>query len=609
MKYQTSFDFSKKPETPELNLNHLDYTRLSGFAEFAEKLNSFNEKYEMDLVATKTARWQPGTYNKIKDNVDNILYPHWKQRRGANSIQKLLERNQWNYQNFKDNLDTLDIMLYKFRKEGVELYSNDDLEKAKVELHEVLDKFTNQCDDIKVSIEPIPHFGKRLRGYGTHGYNDDGSLKIARLYPIISNDNEIIGSHNKQMYDSWETYQGAIAENNKINNPGEWFVNIRIAIRNIDINVTNSKMNKEYAKFPYGDLILSFTIDLITLLINYRRILKKQHVVKTDFIGIAATKFPIYEAYEHPFVYRRVNYGSNMEVLQYFNSYGNGNVCLGDLTTDIYYSLLSGNLELLKSYVNIWARSFSAGVTSPLNTLATSHFGVPKEWDEATRAIIPSDKNTCDRQVKEYTSEQKKTFTETFCSNCDITDRCSVYTKLTFDSVCWIDDCDKDFAQAYNALQYHLKDEVDEKKVYEMFADLYYYKIQPDKWTKLNVEKVFNLPHDALSFRDFCNYELILDAFIKDGPTMDNIIELYEIMERIWYLVRIHEDNKDMWSQLVDKTIGSSFEEAITKLTTREIENNYYSWLFATSGIPRSDFWTYTRMLQYRKEGVRYGNQ
>ena len=605
---QTSFDFSKKPATPELNLNHLDYTKLSGFAEFAEKLNSFNEKYEMDLVATKTARWQPGTYNKIKDNVDNILYPHWKQRRGANSIQKLLERNRWNYQNFKDNLDVLDMMLYKFRKNGVELYSDDDLEKAKVELHEVLDKFTNQCDDVKVSIEPIPHFGRRLRGYGTHGYNDDGSFKIPRLYPIISNDNEIIGSYNEQMYDSWEAYQEAVAENTKISNPGEWFVNIRIAIRDIDISVTNNTMNKEYAKLPYGDLILSFTVDLITLLINYRRILKKQHVIKTDFIGIAATKFPIYEAYEHPFVYKRMHYGSNMDVLQYFNSYGNGNVCLGDLTTDIYHSLLSGNLELLKSYVNIWAKSFSAGVTSPLNTLATSHFGVPKEWDEATRAIIPSDKNTCERQVKEYTSEQKKTFTEKFCSNCDITDRCSVYTKLTFDSICWIDECDKDFSRAYAQLQYHLKDEVDEKKVYEMFADLYYYKSKPETWSLSNIERVFNLPVRSHKCKDMIDYDSILNTFHKDGPTMDNIIELYEVMERTWYLSRINEDNKEMWARLVDKTIGLKFKEAITKLTTRDIENNYYAWLFATHGTPRSEFWTYTRMLQYRKEGVRYDN-
>ena len=605
---QYSFDFSEKPATPELNLNHLDYKQLSGFADFTEKLNNFNEIYDMDLVATKSSRWQPGTYNKIKASIDNIIYPHWKKRRGANNLHKLLERNEWRYQNFKDELHALDTMLYRYRKDGIELYAKDDLEKAKIELHEILDKFTDSHDDIKISIEPIPHFGRRLRGYGSHGYSDDGSFKIARLYPIISNDNEIIGSHNQGMYDSWEAYQETIVENNKISNPGEWFVNIRIAIRDIDISVTNSSMNKEYVKLPYGDLILSFTIDLITLLINYRRILKKQHMIKTDFIGVAATKFPIYEAYEHPFVYRRRAYGATIDILSYFNSYGNGNVCLGDLSSDIYHSLLSGNLELLKSYVNIWARSFTAGSTSPLNVLSTTHFGVPKEWDEATRAIVPSDKATCKREVDKYTSEQKRTFTEKFCSNCDITDRCSVYTKLTFDSICWIDECDKDFSRAYAELQYHLKDEVDEGQVYEMFADLYYYKSKPETWNLGNIERVFNLPSRSYKCKDIIDYDSILNAFHKDGPTMDNIIELYEVMERTWYLTRINEDSKEMWAQLVDKTVGLTFKEAITKLTTRDIENNYYAWLFAMHGTPRDAFWTYTRMLQYRKEGVRYGN-
>ena len=233
---QYSFDFSKKPATPELNLNHLDYKQLSGFAEFTEKLNYFNEHYNMQLVATKSSRWQPGTYDKIKANIDDLE----KSRLDGENI-----RNEWRYQNFKDELHALDNMLWRYRKDGIELYAKDDLEKAKEELHEILDKFTDSHDDIKISIEPVPHFGKRLRGYGSHGYNDDGSFKVARLYPIISNDNQIIGSHNEQMYDSWEAYQETIIENNKISNPGEWFVNIRIAIRDIDINVTNSSMNKE----------------------------------------------------------------------------------------------------------------------------------------------------------------------------------------------------------------------------------------------------------------------------------------------------------------------------------------------------------------------------
>ena len=83
----------------------LDYTKLSASEEFGEKLDSFNERYNTELVATKGARWQPGTYDKIKNYVPTVMYPHWKTRRGANSIAKLLQRNQWNYSNFKKCLN------------------------------------------------------------------------------------------------------------------------------------------------------------------------------------------------------------------------------------------------------------------------------------------------------------------------------------------------------------------------------------------------------------------------------------------------------------------------------------------------------------------------
>ena len=105
----------------------LDYTKLSASQEFGEKLEDFNRMYDVELIATKGARWQPGTYNKLKDWVPEILYPHWKRRRGANSISKLLQQEEWRYNNFKQSLGDLDDMLYNYRRNGVELYADDDL--------------------------------------------------------------------------------------------------------------------------------------------------------------------------------------------------------------------------------------------------------------------------------------------------------------------------------------------------------------------------------------------------------------------------------------------------------------------------------------------------
>ena len=589
MENQTAFDFSDKPETPDLNLNHLDYKQLSGHAEFNEKLMSFNDKYDMNLVATKSSRWQPGTYDKIKAG-------------GANSINKLLERNRYSYSNFKSDISRLDEMLYHYRADGIELYGDEDLEESKVLLSQLLEKFTEPIEDMEICIEPIPHFGRRLRGYTGGTYDDVGTGRAARLYPHINQNNVIVGSYNTVAYDTFDKYKTISASRINSINPSEWFVNLRVAIRDIDISVTNSEMTREYAKLPYGDLIVSFTVDLVTLLSGYRRALKKQTILKTDFIGVTATKFPKHEAIEHPFVYT-LNNSSNY--ISYFNTYGTGNACLGELSKEIYTSLVTGNFLSLKSYLNIWARSFSTGVTSPLNGLQQSHFGVPKEWDDTTRGVISGDSSQCNKQIKLYdTHEEKAKFCEDFCSNCAISERCRVYGKLTLDKTCWIDDCDKDFAQAYSKLQYHLKDEVDEKKVYEMFADLWYYK--NNTFNAYAIKKVFGVAFDDA--HDIPNFSSYLNDVIADGINMDNIIEVFERCQRAYIMQKIDNDNHGMHQELINKTAGcNTYQEVIAILTTRELEDNHYSWLYAIGSVEnRSDYYTYTKMLNGRREGVRY---
>ena len=52
-----------------------------------------------------------------------------------------------------------------------------------------------------------------------------------------------------------------------------------------------------------------------------------------------------------------------------------------------------------------------------------------------------------------------------------------------------------------------------------------------------------------------------------------------------------------------------SFEEANKTLSTRQIEDNHYSWMFAIGNISnRDDYYTYTKHMNQRKEGMRYAN-
>ena len=80
---QEEIQFLHQPE--------LEYEKLSASSEYFRLLNDFNEKYDIDLDYTPKARWKPGTYDKIKNKMRDIEYPHWRNKRGANNLRKLFE--------------------------------------------------------------------------------------------------------------------------------------------------------------------------------------------------------------------------------------------------------------------------------------------------------------------------------------------------------------------------------------------------------------------------------------------------------------------------------------------------------------------------------------
>jgi hypothetical protein len=377
-----------------------------------------------------------------------------------------------------------------------------------------------------------------------------------------------------------------------------------VLLDDVKINVTNADMTTQYAELPYGKLVVCFTVDLITLVTNHRRISKGQHMVKTEFVGTVAHKFPYLYGLEHPFVYTADRYGET-NMINHFNTYGNGNICLGELGTDIFAALFQGNITLLKMYLNIWANSFSVGVTSPLNTLNKVTFGVREEWDANVRAHISGSNHACHKYIKNAKDDEKSDFLDKFCNTCAISETCKVYANLNMDKTSWADAADSSWIQAFNKLCAHLENEVDNSRIYEMFADMYYFKTI-DRFNRRSIERTFG---ELMSVRDFNDYHAIMDNFILTGPNEDNIILMYEMFARGFVLGKIYSDNTQMYEELALQTTEMGFEEAISKLTNNDIENNHYSWLYAQRYISsRDEYWTYNKFLNGREEGIRYGN-
>ena len=109
--------------------------------------------------------------------------------------------------------------------------------------------------------------------------------------------------------------------------------------------------------------------------------------------------------------------------------------------------------------------------------------------------------------------------------------------------------------------------------------------------------------------RDFNDYHAIMDNFTLTGPNEHNIILMYEMFSRGFVLQKIYHDNRQMYEELALQTENMGYEEAISKLTNNDIENNHYSWLYSQRYISsRDEYWTYNKFLNGREEGVRYGN-
>ena len=583
----------------------LDYTKLSASEEFGEKLEQFNNMYQVDLVATKGARWQPGTYNKLKEWVPTVIYPHWKRRRGANSIGKLLQQDEWRYNNFKQSLNTLDDMLWHYRKEGMELYKDSDIDESKNILKEIIGLLSKPLQGININVGPVPYFGRRLRYIE---YNNVLGVDN-RLFPILDRDMNITGSHNMETYDTMTRYDEQ--RNRMINNekhPGKWYVNILVSLKDVNVSVANVDRTVEYGNFPYGDIIVGLTVDFMTLCTNYRRMQDKPGLalIKTDFIGNGTTVFPYYHAINHPFIFRMYD---GRPSKSYFTSYGNGNSCFGDLGKEVHQSLLSGNLKLLKTYLKIWASSYTAGTTSPLNGTQTMHFGLPKEWDANVRTHIATDKSICQNQI-DYGFD-KEEFKDKFCTNCTLTNECNTYTKLAFLNINWFDDEPGGWHKQYDIVCDYFDGDLDKQVINELFNDLYYYTVMSKKPNWRKVLKVFLL-------RDTHNYYLAPYAThrtewrdfltIFKAEPITHLKEMFNRAERAWTLEKVNYDNPDMFTQLMDKTDGMSFEDACKTLPTHSIEDNHYSWLYAVGNIgERSDYTTYYNIINSRKDGLRYG--
>ena len=425
-----------------IQIPKIDTSRLSSVEEFMVIVDRFKQKYNIELEFNENARWRPGSYERLKAQVTNSLFDHWSKPKGANTIRRLVRFNRYNLEQCANRMIEIDDKLKLFRQNKQTLNREQAAAEGKESLDYMMSQLTKKYDNIEINILPTPFYSSTRRSIdNNHSHNqynngelwepnwDEPLLPTIDETGLCKKDNFIISKNER-----FNTLTSGIQETLKLysenTNPKRWFVNITVTIEDINIDYSRNDVNQ--VTLPFGDMVVSFTMSIYDLILNYRKILSidkdvsashLENLLNLRYYSNHTHIFPYVDGILHPFISREGN--------ERYNTYQNGNTCFGNFRQDVMIALSTANMPHLRALLNIWARTYHLGNTSPLNQPESHHIGMPVDWNDNIRQSIATDVRTCKRVIdRGYHISQ---FIADFCNQCALRKmECDFYKEISF---------------------------------------------------------------------------------------------------------------------------------------------------------------------------------
>ena len=98
-----------------LSIPKLDTAKLSTIGDFYRTLERIESVWDIKLEFNDNARWKPGSYERLKQQVIHALFPHWEKPKGANTIKKLTRSHHYDVTRLRTDLLKIDDELRRFR--------------------------------------------------------------------------------------------------------------------------------------------------------------------------------------------------------------------------------------------------------------------------------------------------------------------------------------------------------------------------------------------------------------------------------------------------------------------------------------------------------------
>lgn len=366
------FIINSKAPTKAL-LNSQDFNRYSEKGTTINLLTSLNSEFNTTLELTNNLTFKPGTYAKIKEKTFELLTPHWRTKKGANTIHKLFRIDQHLIGQFNNKLNTVDAKLRRLRKQGLKL-SDDEGTVIKKRLTTVLKNLKNCPDNVSYDISRTPLIWSNKTKWKS----------------------EYIGREDFESYHFDDTYT-------------DLFLNIKVEINDIIISYYNGTGSDERIVFTeeFGDIDFHMTMSFEEILGDNNR------TGRDTRWAIHSEVKSINPGVMHPFI----NNG--------WDSYSSGNTCLGNWD-EVFKTMRNFDLTQLAAYLRSWASTYSLYYTSPLNNHARSYIGKPIDGnaDSAAYRVVTADacQNACsvilDSADSSNLDELKEAFAAEHCLSC-----------------------------------------------------------------------------------------------------------------------------------------------------------------------------------------------
>jgi len=565
---------NKVIEFPEIDSNSLSNT--SGFE---ERLERFNYRYNADLKALNSARWEQGAFKKFKQLAVDLAFPNLINKK---NIQNIFNAQTYSLRDAQSELMKLNSDLKQFRVDNLKLYEDDG--SGKKLLDQLIDNFNESIiknPDLQVNISQVPWFKQ--------AYN-----KIAAR-PVIEDINGTIKNFTRNLseYKIKET-----------TNPKDWFLNIGIPLKNVEIDISTSR-NKTICKVDYGDMLICQTISVYDA-VSFLRLINTKSANRrfsiNDKMSGYTFLFPKYVKKRlHPFVSKSASW----------NGYDTGNTCFGDLKDQILVNIASGKLNTAKMFLNRWASFYPVNSVNPLVKYDDWLFGRPlnRKFKETHTLFVNN--TTCKTAVGSST-EAKQDFIERFCSNCDYIQECSVNKKWTQENIPLLADEYKEIKELarYIVEQYPTTGKylyplerdfiiINGKsiplKIIDMLT-LKYKSIIQDFKEPLSYDDPSHLTYRVKLQKLFNLYELDVST-LKEYDGLYSLDEMYSKSFNVYMFVDYFKYAENAYYNSIAIKTGIDCNQTLKRIRSTDITRQRMNNV--SNDNPNKDIWTYIHAISY----------